>query len=143
MRNFGVYAHLQRIAIVTGARRNIGRAIAIVLAECGHSVAVNEVEVVQSTRTVELIKQAGGQALCIPGDLSNKRGVASIVETTFAHLSEPWVLVNNAAALSVSCLLELDPQEWERTMAVNLRGLSYAVRSSASAWLTQGYRGVS
>ena len=112
-----------RVALVTGAGRNIGRAIALALADGGAAVAVNargsqaEVDSVAGE-----IAAAGGNALAVLADVTDPAAVARMVEAAEAHLGRIDILVNNAAVRGVSSLDEIDLARWREITGVILDG---------------------
>src|SRR5207247_225771 len=92
----------QPVAIITGASRGIGRAIAVRLARDGHAVTVNFHSNCQAAdETVREIEQAGGQAFAIQADIGVTADRARLVDETLAHFGRLDVLVNNAGITSV------------------------------------------
>jgi 3-oxoacyl-[acyl-carrier protein] reductase len=112
-----------RVALVTGAGRNIGRAIALALANGGAAVAVNarrsqaEVDAVAAG-----IEAAGGKALAVLADVTDPGAVARMVEAVEARLGRIDILVNNAAIRDVSSLDEIDLARWREITGVILDG---------------------
>ena len=112
-----------RIALVTGAGRNIGRAIALALAAGGAAVAVNarrsqaEIDAVAAE-----IGAAGGKALAVLADVTDPAAVARMVGAVEAHLGRIDILVNNAAVRDASSLDEIDLARWHEITGVVLDG---------------------
>lgn len=109
-----------RVALVTGAGRGIGRAIACRLAEEGASVGVNDLDDTACTVTAS-IEAAGGRAVPVPGDVSDPEVVDQLVATLVDALGSVDVLVNNAAIFPWRDWTRIDAEEWDRVMAVNVR----------------------
>lgn len=112
----------ERVAIVTGAGRGIGAAIAQTLAAAGANVAVNDLNPDRAERTAVAIRAAGGQAIAITADVSNKFQCAHLVETTRAEWGRLDILVNNAAVQPAVSIMKMDEWDWQRTLDVNLKG---------------------
>ncbi|MCC7371867.1 MAG: SDR family oxidoreductase [Chloroflexi bacterium] len=111
------------VAVVTGASRGIGRAIASELAAAGAAVAL----VGRSDGDLHLaasqIEQNGGQAIPVIADITSRRAVSEMVRRVEAELGAPDLLVNNAGRLSaIGPLWEIDPDDWWSEVEVNLRG---------------------
>ena len=112
-----------RVALVTGAGRNIGRAIALALAEGGAAVAVNarrsqaEVDAVAAE-----IEAAGGRSLAVLADGTDPAAVARMVDAAQARLGRIDILVNNAAVRDVSSLEDIDFARWREVTGVILDG---------------------
>jgi NAD(P)-dependent dehydrogenase (short-subunit alcohol dehydrogenase family) len=112
-----------QVAIVTGAGRGIGRAVAQELAKTGAAVAVLARSEDQLTETVALIEGEGGRALALPVDVTDQQAVARAVAETERQLGPVDLLVNNAGhGGQVGPVWEVEPDEWWRCVEVNLRG---------------------
>jgi 3-oxoacyl-[acyl-carrier protein] reductase len=111
-----------RVAIVTGAARGIGAAVARKLAADGLAVAVVDLDEKSGAETVDAIVAAGGSAIAIGADVADKAQVAAAVERTVAELGAPTVLVNNAGVLRDNLLFKMSEDDWDTVMAVHLRG---------------------
>ncbi|SDG88595.1 3-oxoacyl-ACP reductase FabG [Klenkia brasiliensis] len=115
-------AQAQRTAIVTGAARGIGAAIATRLAADGMSVAVLDLDEGACAGTVEAIKAAGGDAVAVGADVSDEASVAAAVERVAEALGGPTVLVNNAGITRDNLLFKMSVADWDAVMGVHLRG---------------------
>ena len=112
-----------QVAIVTGAGRGIGRAMALELARAGAAVAVLARSEDQLTETVALIEGEGGRAIALPADVTDQLAVARAVAETERQLGPVDLLVNNAGhGGQVGPVWEVEPDEWWRCVEVNLRG---------------------
>jgi 3-oxoacyl-[acyl-carrier protein] reductase len=113
---------LRRVAIVTGAARGIGAAIAHRLAADGMGVALLDLEESSSKVIAEEIVAAGGEAVAIGADVSDEARVAASVDRVVQELGPPTVLVNNAGVTRDNLLFKMAWSDWETVMAVHLRG---------------------
>ena len=119
-----------KVALITGASRGIGRALAVGFAREGAQVIVSArtLESGSSTKegsledTVLQITETGGIAFAIPCDVSNETQVRILVEKTLAEMGQVDVLINNAGLLSSGPITEFDAVEFETVLAVNLLG---------------------
>jgi 3-oxoacyl-[acyl-carrier protein] reductase len=109
-------------ALVTGASRGIGAAIAIALAEAGAAVAVNYRERAdQADAVVAKIRESGGRATAIAADVSQAAAVAKMVDLASSALGAIDILVNNAGLAIVRSIDDLTESDFDRTIAVNLK----------------------
>jgi len=112
-----------RVALVTGAGRGIGRAIAIALAREGANVVVNDLDPHSAEETANEIKVIGRRSLAIRADVSNSTEVSKMVERTIETFKRIDILVNNAGIFSSVPLDSMTEDEWNKVMNVNLKGV--------------------
>lgn len=111
-----------KIALVTGASRGIGRAVALALAAAGADVAVNYVSrEAPALETAKAIEHHGRRAIPIRADVSLASEVAGMVAVIEADLGQVDILVNNAGIVSQKPLPEITEEDWDRMLAVNLK----------------------
>jgi len=121
-----------RTAIVTGAGRGIGAAIARRLAAEGHRVAVVDLTTEATASTVDGIRAADGTAVGIAADVTSASDVERVIDETVSALGAPTILVNNAGILRDNLLFRMTDADWDQVIGVHLRGaflLSRAVQS--------------
>src|SRR4051812_26671871 len=110
------------VALVTGASRGIGAAVALTLAELGAAVAVNYRERADDAEAVVVkIKSSGGRAIAVAADVSQSAAVAGMVERIARELGPIDILVNNAGIAIVRGVDELSESDFDRTLLVNLK----------------------
>lgn len=126
-------------AIVTGAGRGIGAAIARRLARNGLPVGVVDLHEANCVATVEAIGAAGGRALAVDADIADEAAVTRAVARVAAHFGPPRVLVNNAGIARAADLVETTTEEWDRVLAVDLRGPFLAARAACPYMLEAGW----
>lgn len=120
-----------RVAIVTGARRGIGGAIAIALAEEGVTIVVSDIDQEDCEKVVAEIEGRGGKALAIRCDVSSRAEVENMVRRTVAVFHRIDILVNNAGIITFKPFLELTEEEWDKTLSVNLKGQFLCAQAAA------------
>jgi len=128
-----------KVAIVTGAARGIGAELAQALAAAGARVVV--ADVLDGSAVVARIGAAGGEAICCRTDVTSAASVAALVADTLARFGTVDVLVNNAgifADLAKKPFTEIDDTEWDRVMAVNVRGVFACARAVAPVMIAKG-----
>jgi 3-oxoacyl-[acyl-carrier protein] reductase len=121
-----------KVAIVTGASRGIGSAVAERLARDGFSVIVNYSGSVEAADAlVRKIGEGGGSALAIKADVSDARAVREMFETTVSKFGGVDVLVNNAGIMTVSNIADTDDASFDKQIAINLKGTFNTLREGA------------
>lgn len=111
-----------RVAVVSGAARGIGAAIARRLAADGLHVAVVDLRQEDTAATVAAISEAGGRAIGIGADVADAPAVRAAVASTVEELGAPTVLVNNAGILRDNLLFRMADDDWDAVISVHLRG---------------------
>lgn len=122
---------MKRYALVTGASRGIGRAIAIELAKDGCSILLNyKSNHAAAEQTKRLIESAGGEAELMPFDVSQPDAINAALDKWFAAHPEDYidVLINNAGIVDDEIMLMMEPEQWHRVIDVNLNGFFYCTR---------------
>lgn len=118
-----------RHALVTGASRGIGRAIALRLAERGHSITVNyNSHPEDADAVVNEIIDSGGSACAVRGDVSTKEGCETIVKGAEQAYGPVEILINNAGVISDNLLLRMSDEQWDHPIDTNLYGTFYCTR---------------
>src|SRR5712675_29023 len=125
---------LGKRAIITGADSGIGRAVAIAYAREGADVLVSYLNEHQDAKETERwVKQAGRQAVLVPGNVQSPEHCRAIVEKAKTELGGIDILVNNAAhQASFKSIADISDQEWELTFKVNIHAMFYLTKASPS-----------
>lgn len=126
-----------KIAIITGARRGMGRTHALALAEAGAKVVVSDISLEDCQKVVEEIKKNGGEAIAMKCDVSKKAEVDEMVKKTIEEFGKVDVLVNNAGICQFKPFLELTEEDWDRTLDINLKGYFLCAQAVAKEMVKQ------
>jgi 3-oxoacyl-[acyl-carrier protein] reductase len=128
-----------KVAIVTGASRGIGRAVAERFAAEGASVVVNYTQgAANANAVVAGIQAAGGTAIAVQADVSRSTDVVRLVEQTLDRFGRIDVLVNNAGVMVAKGVLETSEDDWDVTIDVNLKGAYLCSKAVAPVMIRQG-----
>ena len=122
---------MKRYALITGASRGIGRAIAIELAKDGCAILLNyKSNHTEAEATKQMIEAAGGEAELMPFDVSQPDAINAALDQWFAAHPDEYidVLVNNAGIVDDEIMLLMEPEQWHRVIDVNLNGFFYCTR---------------
>lgn len=118
-----------KTAIVTGASRGIGAAIAHRLCEVGANVVICSRSAESVSQTAAVLKDKGYSTHAIAADISKKEDVETLVETTLEQFSQIDILVNNAGITRDMLLMRLKDEDWEAVLQTNLTGTMYCTRA--------------
>jgi meso-butanediol dehydrogenase/(S,S)-butanediol dehydrogenase/diacetyl reductase len=127
-----------KTALVTGGARGLGLAVCERLAAEGAAVAVFSLRAESAGAAADRLTAAGARAIALSGDVASERDVAAAVAETVARLGRLDVMVNNAGTIAISALTEQTVEEWDRLLAVNLRGTFLGCREAARQMIAQG-----
>jgi 3-oxoacyl-[acyl-carrier protein] reductase len=121
-----------KVAIVTGASRGIGRAIAEQLGRDGASVVVNYAgSKEKAEEVVQAIKSLGAKAIAVQADMSNPDDVKRLFDTAESHFGSLHILVNNAGAFVMKPAIDITLEEFDKVINVNVRGVFLALQEAA------------
>ncbi len=132
-----------KVAVITGAGRGIGRGEALLFAEEGARVVVNDLggewdgsgaDTRAASQVVEEITAAGGQAVAHFEDISEEAGAASLIQTALDSFGQLDAVVNNAGILRDKMVFTMSVQDWDAIMKVHLRGHFLVTRAAAQHW---------
>jgi 2-deoxy-D-gluconate 3-dehydrogenase len=125
------------VAVVTGASRGLGRAIARALAAAGAAVVGAGRAARELDETAHLIEAAGGRALAVITDVTSYPAVESLMATAVAELGRLDIVVNNSGVAKVAPLAELSLEDWRAMVDVNLTGTFHGCRAAAPHLIAQ------
>ena len=130
----------QRVALVTGASRGIGRAIAQVLGQGGLAVAVNfRQDAAQAQAVVDAIRAAGGEAEPFQADVGDPAQAEELVRRVAEHFGSLQVLINNAGITRDNLMLRMKREEWDDVLATDLSGAFHCTRAALRGMVRQRY----
>ena len=128
-----------KVAVVTGAGRNIGRAIALALADGGASVAINvRSNKDEADKVVGEIEAAGGKAVAVLGDVADPKVAQALADAAMKAFGRIDILVNNAALRRENSIVDMSYEEWREVMGVILDGSFHGVKACLPALRKQG-----
>ena len=128
-----------KVAVVTGASRGFGRAIALAFAREGADVAVNDLSLEQVQKVSDEVIGLGRDSIAIEADVSNQGQVNRMIEQVMTKFKRIDILINNAGIGSLSSLFEVTEEEWDRMMNVNLKGVFNCSRVVLKSMMEQHY----
>ena len=127
-----------KTAVVTGASRGLGRAIAMALAAAGANVALAARSKPELEETANLVVGAGGRAVVVPTDVASYDAVETLMKTTTSVFGRLDIVVNNSGIARVKPFAEMSPADWQAVVDVNLTGTFNGCRAAASYLIAQG-----
>ncbi len=130
-----------QVAVVTGGGAGIGRGVALRLAQAGADVAVADRDGAAAERVAAEVRAVGRGALPIEANVCDEASVTAMVDRTLRELGRLDILVNNAGIYPSRPIAKLTVEEWDRVMAVNLRGVFLCTRAAAGAMRAAGRGG--
>lgn len=140
-----------KVCVITGAGRGIGRAHALLMAAEGAKVVVNDLgaaadgsgnDAGPAAEVVEEIREAGGRAVASTSDISTWRGAEELVATALSEFGDLHVLVNNAGFLRDRTIVKMTEQEWDSVIGVHLKGHFAPLHFAAAYWRGQARGGI-
>lgn len=128
-----------KVAIVTGAGRGIGKAIALTLAREGANIIVNDINLEIAQNVADKIKVIGRRAVAIKADISIAKEVNQMVSLAMSQFDRIDILVNNASIIKRGITEELSEEDWEKVINVNLKGTFNCMKSVVGIMKNQKY----
>ena len=128
-----------KIALVTGGGRGIGREIAILYANEGAKVAITGRNPEPLSSVVTEIEKSGGEAIATTGDVSRREDVQKMVEETTQKFGGIDILVNNAGIMQGGPFVAFDPEDWRRVIEINLMGTFYCTHAVTPLLIERGW----
>jgi 3-oxoacyl-[acyl-carrier protein] reductase len=130
----------EKVAIVTGASRGLGKATALALAGAGAKVVVNYAgSAALAEETVAEIRSQGGEAVAVQADVSNAQDVERLLSSTLEVFGKVDVLVNNAGITRDNLLLRMKEQDWDAVLDTNLKGIFLSTKAVTKPMMKQRF----
>lgn len=126
-----------KIAVVTGSARGIGKTIAHVLAEAGAHIVISDLNVEAGKETVDEIKATGREAIWVEADVSKSDQANQLIDQTLEKFGRLDILVNNAGITRDNLLMRMSEDEWDSVIAVNLKGSYNCIRAATKIFMKQ------
>jgi len=120
-----------KVVVITGARRGMGKSHALLLAKAGAKVVVSDISEEECQAVVEEIEKAGGEAVAVKCDVTKKEEVEKMIQTAVKQWGRIDVLVNNAGILQFKPFLEITEEDWQKVLDVNLKGYFLCAQAAA------------
>ncbi|MBP1995904.1 SDR family NAD(P)-dependent oxidoreductase [Paenibacillus eucommiae] len=128
-----------KVTLITGSGSGIGRSSALLFAKEGATVIVNDLNIENGQETVELIKAAGGKAAFFQADVTNAESVKTMIDQVIDEYGQIHVLFNNAGISGVGALHEVEPDQWDRVMNINVKGVFIPSKYVLPHMMEKGY----
>ena len=128
----------EKVAIVTGARRGMGRTHCLALSDAGARVVVSDINKEECDGVVEEIRERGGEAFSVECDVTKKEEVEELVKKTKEKYDGLDILVNNAGLIDFKNFFDLEEEDWNRILNVNLKGCFFCCQAAAELMKENG-----
>ncbi len=126
-----------KVAVVTGGSRGIGKAICLKLAGAGAKVVVSATTEEGAQKTADLIRQEGGEAIAVAVNVADPQSVEAMIKTAQDTYGRVDILVNNAGITRDNLLVRMSADEWKAVIDVNLAGAFYCIKAVARIMMRQ------
>lgn len=128
-----------KIAVITGASRGIGRSIALALAEVGAKIVAVDLDPVATDAIVAELKERGTEAIAVVGNVTVTEDTEKMIDAAIAAFGRVDILVNNAGITRDGLLMRMKDEDWDAVMTVNLKGAFLCSRAAAKVMTKQRY----
>jgi meso-butanediol dehydrogenase / (S,S)-butanediol dehydrogenase / diacetyl reductase len=129
-----------KVALVTGAGQGIGRAIALRLANEGARVAIVDLKEDKMQAVADEVKAAGSKAVIFKADVTDRDNVFAAVDYAEKELGGFDIMVNNAGIASIQSIADITPDEFEKTMRINVQGVLWGIQAAAQKFKQRGQK---
>ncbi|TDN59237.1 SDR family oxidoreductase [Paraburkholderia sp. BL10I2N1] len=130
-----------KTALVTGAAQGIGEAIAIRLAEAGSAVVICDINGERAEQTAQSIRDTGAQAIAIRADVARVADTQTAINAAVETFGSIDILVNNAALVAPSPVMEIDEKLWDTVLDIDLKGVFFQAQAAARQMIAAGRGG--
>ena len=130
-----------KIAVVTGAGRGMGRAISLQLAEAGAHIAVSDINAESVEDTAVAVKELGRQSLAVPADMGNIDDIDRMITQAKETFGRIDIMVNNAGVTKYIYIMDVVEEDWDRIHRVNAKGVFFGMQRAAREMIEQGNGG--
>ena len=127
-----------KVVIITGGGSGIGKETGILFAKEGAKVVIADVNEKRGAETVELIKNAGGEAFFAKLDVSNREQAKQVVKETIAKYGRVDVLINNAGIIQDALVVKMTEEQWDKVININLKGPFNCIQAVVGQMISQG-----
>ncbi len=121
----------EKVVLVTGSSRGIGKVIAMSFADAGAAVVVSDVLAEEGEKTAREIRELGNQSIFVQCDVSDSQDVNGMIAKTVDKFGKIDVLVNNAGITRDTLMIRMKDEDWEKVLNINLKGAFYCTRAAA------------
>ncbi len=128
-----------KVAVITGASRGIGRSIALALAEAGAKIVAVDLDPVATEAIVAELKEKGTEAIAVIGNVTVTADTEKMIDAAIAAFGRVDILVNNAGITRDGLLMRMKDEDWDAVMTVNLKGAFLCSRAAAKVMTKQRY----
>ena len=126
-----------KVAVITGARRGMGRTHAILFAEAGAKVLVSDISQEDCQKVVDEIRAKGGEAQAVKCDISKKDEVENMIKQAVDKWGKIDILVNNAGIVEFKPFVDITEADWDKTLNINLKGYFLCTQAAAKEMIKQ------
>ena len=130
-----------KIAVVTGAGRGIGRAIGLGLAGAGAHIAVSDIDASTLEETAAAVKALGRETLAMPADMGNTQDIDRMISQAKDTFGRIDIMVNNAGVTRTAYIMDVSEEDWDRIHRVNAKGVFFGMQRAAREMIEQGSGG--
>ncbi len=126
-----------KVVVITGARRGMGKADALLFSRAGAKVVVSDISQEECQKVVDEIKKEGGQAMAVKCDVSKKIEVDNLIKTATDKWDRVDVLVNNAGIVDFKPFVDLSEADWDKVLDINLKGYFFCAQAAVKEMIKQ------